>query len=258
MRNFSPALLGLFAVFLIAVSAKANTASVGSERSPDNAIKASTTIGIGILEESGNAATSDTPGADYFNNAKITLHDTLKGSLIGKVTVNYSLKTGKESAPLVKTPYIIFLTSSNSAQNRIIKLLPATADDIAKVKAKLSSGRLVGSSVYIDDAIREATVIGIGTFRALGSGPGLGVPGEWSFENAKLGIQSFLDGKLPADTALSYTVKCDFYSESAPSMNTQYIVFIKKDNILKMLPATEKNLNVIRKKLGPRSSPFKG
>lgn len=114
---------------------------VGSGISIDDAIKGSTAICVGTLKSRGDGPSADAPGEANFQNAEITIQDSLKGSLSGDIKVDYSVKgiIRGEISPTVNTVYIYFITGSNANQYQVIKLLAATTENISNVRGKLAT-----------------------------------------------------------------------------------------------------------------------
>jgi len=82
---------------------------------------------------------ADGSGEDSYSQAEITVISTLKGTLSGKLEVDYSvfLIPGKdqEATPAIGVSYIMFIGGLN--QYVIKKLLPATEANITSVKMLL-------------------------------------------------------------------------------------------------------------------------
>jgi hypothetical protein len=86
---------------------------------------------------------TDAPGSTFFERAKVAVVSSIKGSLSGTITVGYSVQeipeAEKESAPIIGTPYIMFIQTLGPDEHEIRKLLAATDDNIALVKAIIST-----------------------------------------------------------------------------------------------------------------------
>ena len=86
---------------------------------------------------------ADDPGAITFEQAKVEIVSSLRGSLSGTITASYSVRSfpvaEKESAPITGIRYIMFIQTLGPNEHEIRKLLAATDDNIALVKAIIST-----------------------------------------------------------------------------------------------------------------------
>ena len=85
----------------------------------------------------------DANGQDYYEQAKIEIDSTLKGSLSGTITVGYDVLnvpgTDRETVPTPGESYIAFIRENGPIERRILKLLPATDVNVAEVKKVLGN-----------------------------------------------------------------------------------------------------------------------
>ncbi len=85
----------------------------------------------------------DAPGSTFYEKAAIEVISSLKGTLSGDLQAGYTVKlfppSKKETVPVIGTPYIMFIQPMGPTENEIKKLLPATDDNIAKVKALIAA-----------------------------------------------------------------------------------------------------------------------
>jgi hypothetical protein len=83
----------------------------------------------------------DFPGRIDFHNAQVNIKQVLKGPLSGTIAASYYIESviEKEETPQTKTDYIFFVKVEESTHLYIIKLLPATGDNVASVKSSIAS-----------------------------------------------------------------------------------------------------------------------
>jgi hypothetical protein len=113
----------------------------GHEKKNEDAIKGSTHVVVATFSVLGYPG----PGADgeaNYDQAEIAVVTALKGTLSGQLKAHYIVydMPGKdqESLPALGTQYIMFIQQLGPTEYEIKKLLPATDDNIAKVKQLIS------------------------------------------------------------------------------------------------------------------------
>ena len=97
-------------------------------------------IVVAVVKDVG-AASPGAPGQAYYDNAKIGVVESLRGTLEGEVTISYTLQTLpeeiSEAAPSVGGEYLFFIQTRPDESLRAIKILQATEDNLDCVKAAL-------------------------------------------------------------------------------------------------------------------------
>jgi hypothetical protein len=99
-------------------------------------------IFVGQFITLGDGPGADEPGMEYFDNAQVKVEQSLKGTLSGIVKVSYSvmsIPTEKESSPKSLKDYIFFINIISPTQLSVVKLLPATDQNVAKIKALIAA-----------------------------------------------------------------------------------------------------------------------
>ena len=81
------------------------------------------------------------PGRIDFYNARVKINRVLKGPLTGIATVTYFIETvgEKEESPQANTDYIFFLKIDKPTRLYVVKLLPATGENVASVNSLIQS-----------------------------------------------------------------------------------------------------------------------
>jgi hypothetical protein len=114
----------------------------GHSKKNQDAAKESTDIVIGVFTSLGSPGAGATGENDY-DQAEVEVVNALKGALSGTLKVFYVVfaMPGKdqESPPVLGTQYIMFIQKLGPTDYEIKKLLPATDDNIAKVKALIAA-----------------------------------------------------------------------------------------------------------------------
>jgi hypothetical protein len=116
----------------------------GSEVPLADAEGKSSLVFVGLLEILGNFDLADEGVASY-RNTKIKIISVLKGELKDKSEIQVGIfprlvyGKGFEATPKVGSTYIFFVKTDNGNRYEAIKLLEATDDNIAKVKALIDA-----------------------------------------------------------------------------------------------------------------------
>ena len=114
----------------------------GSFMQNEDAAKRSTDILVASFKKSGNPTPDGTATMAYENSA-IEVSSTFKGSLAGIVKVLYLVRfipsVHEEKPPSLNLSYIVFIQKVGPNQGEILKLLPVTDENIASVKALIST-----------------------------------------------------------------------------------------------------------------------
>jgi hypothetical protein len=114
----------------------------GHGKKSENAIKESTDIVIAVFTTLGSPG-ADATGENDYDGAEIEITSALKGTLSGKLKVFYIVYAmpgkNQESPPVLGTQYIMFIHQTGPTEYEIKKLLPATDDNIAKIKALIAA-----------------------------------------------------------------------------------------------------------------------
>jgi hypothetical protein len=114
----------------------------GHEKKMEDLVTVVPDIVIAKFTSLGNGS-DDAPGATFFEKAGIEIVSSLKGSLSGDLQAGYSVKlfppSKKETMPVIGTPYIMFIQKLGPTEYEIKKILPATDDNIARVKGLISA-----------------------------------------------------------------------------------------------------------------------
>ncbi len=118
------------------------TALSGHEKKNEDLVAVVPDIVVAKFTSLGNGS-DDAPGATFYEKAEIEIVSSLKGTLSGDLQAGYSVKlfppSKKETVPVIGTPYIMFIQKLGPTEYEIKKLLPATDNDIAKVKALIAA-----------------------------------------------------------------------------------------------------------------------
>jgi len=114
----------------------------GHGKKNEDALKESTDIAVAVFTSLGNRG-ADATGEDDYDQAEIEVVTTLKGNLPGKLKVFYAVLSmpgkNQESPPVLGTQYIMFIQKLGPTEYEIKKMLPATDDSIAKIKALIAA-----------------------------------------------------------------------------------------------------------------------
>ena len=114
----------------------------GHKMSNEKAAQDSLDIFVAAFKTLGRVA-GDAQGGDDYVEANIEIMVILKGKPTGKPMVEYFANLlpadDKERRPILGLKYIVFAERKNSAQNQIMKLLPATSENITAVQAVIDS-----------------------------------------------------------------------------------------------------------------------
>jgi hypothetical protein len=90
-------------------------------------------------------ASPDAPGEIYLEGMRVKILRNFKGERKGEVAVDLSLRTfpkeEAETVPQKGDKLLFFVVADKSTANRVIKLLPATEDNVVAIK------KIQGSSV---------------------------------------------------------------------------------------------------------------
>jgi hypothetical protein len=127
-----------------APSASASAANdlprTGREISLDDALGRSSAVVVGKFTKLGKADVG-APGQSYFDGAEIEISNALSGSMKGAVPVVYTVQRlperSAEALPSVGES-LIFVIATDGGQTRAIKMLTATSENVADVKAALA------------------------------------------------------------------------------------------------------------------------
>ena len=118
------------------------TALSGHEKKSEDLIAVVPDIVVGKFTSLGSGS-DDAPGATFYEKAEIEVVSSLKGTLSGNLQAGYSVKSfppsKKETVPVIGTPYIMFIQKLGPTEYEIKKLLPATDDNLAKVKGLIDA-----------------------------------------------------------------------------------------------------------------------
>ena len=112
---------------------------VGHAQKSEELVKSTNEVIIGKLISIGYPS-GDSSDEDFYDQAEVEVISVLKGDMSGTVKVSYSVRLGKnkEMVPVIGTQYIMFIHMLPPNEFRIKKLLPATDDNISKVKQLIS------------------------------------------------------------------------------------------------------------------------
>jgi hypothetical protein len=115
---------------------------IGDRFNVADVIKTSDEVAIGQFQSLGDGNADDL-GASY-SNAIITITQSLKGSLAGEIKVFYGIYSTvnaaeREEHPFRNVEYVIFIKGVDPKGYTLIKLLHATNENIAKVKALIAA-----------------------------------------------------------------------------------------------------------------------
>lgn len=115
----------------------------GHTKKIENAIKETTDIVIASFTKLGFPG-SDASGEDSYDQAEIEITGILKGTLAEKhLKVFYIVQSmpgkNQEKAPIIGVQYIMFIQKLSPNEYEIKKLLPATDENIIKIKALIAS-----------------------------------------------------------------------------------------------------------------------
>ena len=101
-------------------------------------------IVIAQFISTGNAA-ADEIGFIYYERAQIRIIQSLQGTFSGNIKVSYRAKSfpaeNKEVIPYLNTDYILFIRTQRIDPDdyELEKILPATSQNIARIKALIAS-----------------------------------------------------------------------------------------------------------------------
>lgn len=114
----------------------------GHMKKNENVLKEAKDIIVGKFTALGYPG-SDASGEDFYEQGQVEVISALRGSLAGTLRVGYSVRTvpGKdqEIPPVVGTEYIMFIQKLGPNECEIKKLLPATDENITKIKALIAA-----------------------------------------------------------------------------------------------------------------------
>jgi hypothetical protein len=114
----------------------------GHEKKSEDLPMAVTDIIIAKFTSLGNE-NSDSPGASFYEKADIECLSSLKGTLVGNIQAGYTVHffppSERETVPVIGTQYIMFIQKLGPTEYEIKKLLLATEQNVASVKALITS-----------------------------------------------------------------------------------------------------------------------
>ena len=140
MKTVIPILLVLLlGASRILLSDTPNKQLVGHKITEEQASKYKA-IFIGEFVSLGDGPNPDALGEGYYNNAKVKVAESYKGSLSGTLMADSSVleMIEPESRPQLTTKYLFFAHSGSPGYLQVKKLLPATEQNIIRIKVLIA------------------------------------------------------------------------------------------------------------------------
>jgi len=134
MRHIQLLLFSIFVttITLPCIYADDSIVLPGSLHGTSEEVSSASDIVLGKFTEIGGGAWANSNGTHY--HGKLAVSEDLKGKLMGSLNIHFAIG-GKESVPNQTDVYIVILMDGQW----ILKLLPASAENVAQVKALIAS-----------------------------------------------------------------------------------------------------------------------